>query len=111
MKHRQHMRVYRALLLLFPRWFRRQYGSQMERLFDRMWHERRQAARFGGMSWLSFWMTAFADVTREAAQAHWGHVEYLAGLIEGEALDRQQRAIGRRIRLRAGRTQSDWLCL
>jgi len=34
---------------------------------------------------------------REAAADHWGHVDYLAGLIEGEALERQQRSIQRRI--------------
>jgi DNA replication protein DnaC len=41
----------------------------------------------------------FEPLAKEAAQAHWGHVEYLAALIEGEALDRQQRTIQRRIRL------------
>ena len=66
---RQHIRVYRALLLLFPRRFRRQCGSQMERLFDAMWRERREAARFGGTSWLTFWLLAVRDVTREATHA------------------------------------------
>ena len=48
---------------------------------------------------LPFMREHFEPLAKEAAQAHWGHVDYLAGLVEGEALDRQQRAIGRRIRL------------
>ncbi len=48
---------------------------------------------------LPFVRQHFEPLAKEAAQAHWGHVDYLAGLIEGEALDRQQRAIERRIRL------------
>jgi len=47
---------------------------------------------------LPFMREHFEPLAKEAAQAHWGHVDYLAGLVEGEALDRQQRAIGRRIR-------------
>ncbi len=48
---------------------------------------------------LPFMREHFEPLAKEAAQAHWGHVEYLAALIEGEVLDRQQRAIQRRIRL------------
>ena len=47
---------------------------------------------------LPFMREHFESLAKEAAQAHWGHVDYLARLVEGEALDRQQRAIGRRIR-------------
>jgi len=47
---------------------------------------------------LPFIREHFEPLARDAAQAHWGHVDYLAGLVEGEALDRQQRAIVRRIR-------------
>jgi DNA replication protein DnaC len=47
---------------------------------------------------LPFIREHFEPLAKEAAQAQWGHVEYLAGLIEGEALDRQQRAIQRRIK-------------
>lgn len=47
---------------------------------------------------LPFIREHFEPLAKQAAQAHWGHVDYLAGLVEGEALDRQQRAIGRRIR-------------
>jgi DNA replication protein DnaC len=39
----------------------------------------------------------YETLAREAAADHWGHVDYLAGLIEGEALQRQQRSIQRRI--------------
>ena len=38
-------------------------------------------------------------LAKEAAKAHWGHVDYLASLMEGEALERHQRSIQRRIRL------------
>jgi len=37
-------------------------------------------------------------LAKEAAEAHWGHVDYLASLMQGEALDRRQRSIERRIR-------------
>lgn len=40
----------------------------------------------------------YEPLAKEAAEAHWGHVQYLAGLVEGEALERQQRSIQRRIR-------------
>ena len=40
----------------------------------------------------------YEALAQEAAAAHWGHVDYLASLIEGEALERQQRSIQRRIR-------------
>lgn len=48
---------------------------------------------------LPFIREHFEPLAKEAAQAHQGHVDYLAGLIEGEAIERQQRAIERRIRL------------
>ena len=48
---------------------------------------------------LMFIREHFEPLAKEAAQTHWGHVDYLARLIEGEALDRQQRAIQRRLRL------------
>ena len=40
----------------------------------------------------------YEPLAKEAATAHWGHVDYLASLMEGEALERQQRSIQRRIR-------------
>jgi DNA replication protein DnaC len=48
---------------------------------------------------LPFMREHFETLAKEATQAHWGHVQYLAALIEGEALDRQQRATERRLRL------------
>ncbi len=41
----------------------------------------------------------YQSLAREAAQGHWGHVDYLASLMQGEALAREQRSIARRIRL------------
>jgi DNA replication protein DnaC len=40
----------------------------------------------------------YEPLAKAAAEAHWGHVQYLAGLVEGEALERRQRSIQRRIR-------------
>ena len=40
----------------------------------------------------------YEPLATEALLAHWGHVDYLASLIEGEALERQQCSIERRIR-------------
>jgi DNA replication protein DnaC len=48
---------------------------------------------------LPFMRKHFEHLAKEAAQAHWGHLDYLARLIEGEALDRQQRVIERGLRL------------
>jgi DNA replication protein DnaC len=48
---------------------------------------------------LAFVREHFEPLAREAAQAHWGHVDYLASLMHGEAQEREQRRIARRIRL------------
>ncbi len=40
----------------------------------------------------------YEPLAKEAAEAHWGHVDYLASLVEGEALERRPRSIQRRIR-------------
>jgi DNA replication protein DnaC len=48
---------------------------------------------------LAFVNEHFEPLAREAAQAHWGHVDYLASLMHGEAQERAQRSIARRIRL------------
>jgi DNA replication protein DnaC len=48
---------------------------------------------------LAFVNEHFDGLAREAAQAHWGHANYLASLIHGEAQEREQRSIARRIRL------------
>ena len=47
---------------------------------------------------LPFVRQHYESLAKEAAQAQWGHVGYLARLIEGETLERQQRSIQRRIR-------------
>jgi len=46
---------------------------------------------------LAFIREHFASLAEDAARAHHGHVEYLARLIEGEALLRQERSVQRRI--------------
>jgi DNA replication protein DnaC len=48
---------------------------------------------------LAFIREHHETLATEAANGHWTHVDYLAGLAEGEALWRQQRSIQRRIRL------------
>lgn len=46
---------------------------------------------------LPFIRDQFEDCARQAAEQHWGHVEFLRRLIEGEAAQRQDRARQRRI--------------
>ena len=46
---------------------------------------------------LPFIRDQFEDLARQAAQAPWSHVDYLARLIEGEAALRQDRATQRRL--------------
>ncbi len=46
-----------------------------------------------------FVLEHYEPLAQEAAQAHWGHVDYLASLMQGEAQAREQRSIARRIRL------------
>jgi DNA replication protein DnaC len=48
---------------------------------------------------LAFVREHFEPLARGAAQAHWGHVDYLASLVHGEAQEHEQRRIARRIRL------------
>ncbi len=47
---------------------------------------------------LAFIREHYEPLAKEAAESQWTHVQYLATLIEGEALQRQQRSIQRRIR-------------
>ena len=46
---------------------------------------------------LHYLLEHYETLASEAAQAHWIHIDYLARLIDGEALERQQRSIQRRI--------------
>ena len=41
----------------------------------------------------------FEDLAKQAAEQHWAHVQYLSALMQGEADQRQDRAIQRRIKL------------
>jgi len=47
---------------------------------------------------LPFILQQYDPMAKQAVQDQWGHVDYLANLIEGETLERQQRSIQRRIR-------------
>lgn len=47
---------------------------------------------------LPFVQEHYEPLAIAATQDHWGHVDYLAKLVEGEAFERQQRSIQRRIR-------------
>ena len=47
---------------------------------------------------LPFILQQYDPLAKQAVQDQWGHVDYLAKLIEGETLERQQRSIQRRIR-------------
>jgi len=47
---------------------------------------------------LPFLREHYASLAKDAAEAHWGYVEFLARLIAGEALLRRERSIQRRIR-------------
>jgi len=67
----RHLRAYRVMLLLLPRWLRRRYGAEMEQLFDAMWRQQRSSAR--GVSSAVFWLGALSDVWREASQARLRH--------------------------------------
>jgi len=47
---------------------------------------------------LPFILQQYDPMAKQAVVDQWGHVDYLAKLIEGETLERQQRSIQRRIR-------------
>ena len=59
------MRVYRALLRLYPASFRTEYGEEMCALF------RRRTAGVRGLAWLGPWAGALLDVVPNAALVHW----------------------------------------
>jgi predicted permease len=60
------MRLYRALLTLYPKSFRAEYGGEMCAVFE----QRRRAA--GGRSGQALvWLTGVADVLFNAAASHW----------------------------------------
>ncbi|HJU66460.1 MAG TPA: ABC transporter permease, partial [Gemmatimonadaceae bacterium] len=60
------MRLYRALLRLYPASFRAEYGEEMSWMFAK----RRGEAR-GVLSLLALWMDALIDVFTTAIPAHW----------------------------------------
>jgi DNA replication protein DnaC len=44
-----------------------------------------------------FFRDHYAALAQQAAEAHWDHIAFLARLVDGEALRRQQRSVQRRI--------------
>ena len=57
-------RVYRALLLAYPREFRREYGPQMEQAFGDLYREARERGGRSGIAHL--WVLAVSDLARTA---------------------------------------------
>jgi hypothetical protein len=57
-------RVYRALLLAYPREFRREYGPQMEQAFGDLYREARERGGRSGIAHL--WALAVSDLARTA---------------------------------------------
>ncbi|MFI5232557.1 MAG: ABC transporter permease [Gemmatimonadales bacterium] len=60
------MRLYRALLHLYPISFRREYGAELAALFD---VRARQTGR--GLPMLALWIGTMAEVIANATAAHW----------------------------------------
>jgi putative ABC transport system permease protein len=60
------MRLYRALLWLYPTSFRAEYGEEMHAMFARRWRQSSTAA-----TRLSLLVEAVADVLRNAPALHW----------------------------------------
>ena len=58
-------RVYRALLLVYPKDFRRRYGPQMVQVFGDLWREERERAGLAGVVML--WARTVLDLLRTAA--------------------------------------------
>ena len=58
------MRLYRALLHLYPRSFRAEYGAEMEGIFRA---RQRQAS---GVASLTLWLEAIIDITTNASRVH-----------------------------------------
>ena len=59
------MRLYRALLRLYPASFRAEYGPEMEAIFAERWRHGSRVARL----WL--WIEAAAEIATNAAAVHW----------------------------------------
>ena len=57
-------RVYRALLLAYPKEFRREYGSQMKQAFGDLYREARERGGKSGIARL--WMLTIPDLARTA---------------------------------------------
>jgi len=60
------MRLYRALLHLYPVSFRREYGAELCAV-----HEARRRQNGAGVQLVWFWIETVLDVAVNAAAAHW----------------------------------------
>jgi putative ABC transport system permease protein len=63
------MKIYRALLLFYPKSFRADYGREMDAIFARTKRDAHGASRAG------LWLEAIADVCTNAPAAHWDILE------------------------------------
>lgn len=81
-------RLYRCLLLLYPKAFRRIYGQEMMRFFRDCYYAERQAN--GSRSLAHLWGVVLADLLATAWKEHWkaafSMVKSLVGLEEQELL-------------------------
>jgi len=59
------MRLYRALLHLYPASFRAEYGEEMAAIFNRSRRDTRPAGR------PALWLAALAELAANAAMVHW----------------------------------------
>ena len=57
-------RIYRALLVVYPREFRREYGAQMRQVFGDLCREERRRKQRIGLVWL--WLRTVLDLGRSA---------------------------------------------
>jgi len=60
------MRIYKALLRLYPSSFREEYGEELLRIFEQ---DRRKISSFPAL--LIFWIREFLDVLYNAGRVHW----------------------------------------
>lgn len=74
------MRLYRAMLWLYPASFRREYGAELRATFAAG-----RRARSGAVAVAAFWLAAIADVVTNAAAAHadmlWQDVRHVGRLV------------------------------
>jgi hypothetical protein len=82
-------RVYRALLLAYPKEFRREYGSQMKQAFGDLYREARERGGKSGIARL--WMLTIPDLARTAVAQR---ITARAGREEATMYDRKLAVVG-----------------